>query len=121
MHPNSLKNLEKGVKTQLSGDEAAICGKKGGVKSGEVRRKKRDMREWLELALELPSKNDASKTKLEVSMLKVAEGMEDGDLRALDRAINILNNGLNINHNYGGREMTQEEAAAYIREIMEKM
>ena len=107
--------------SQRSKDEARENGKMGGVESGKARRKKRKMREWLELALDLPSKNDASKTKLEVSMLKVAEGMEDGDLRALDRAINILNNGLNINHNYGGREMTQEEAAAYIREIMEKM
>ena len=114
------ENLEM-YKFVKSASKARECGEKGGVESGKSKRKKREMREWLELALELPSKDDASKTKLEVSMLKVAEGMEDGDLRALDRAINILNNGLNINHNYGGREMTQEEAAAYIREIMEKM
>lgn len=107
--------------SQRTEDEQRKIREMGGKESGKARRRKRDMREWLELALELPSKDDASKTKLEVSMLKVAEGMEEGDLRALDRAINILNNGLNINHNYGGREMTQEEAAAYIREIMEKM
>lgn len=115
----SLKNLKPS--STRTKEELQEISRKGGIASGEARREKKNMREWLELALEMPSKNDASKTKLEVSMLKVAEGMEEGDLRALDRAINILNNGININHNYGGREMTQEEAAAYIREIMEKM
>ena len=46
------ENLKKGKATQFkSGDEAAAAGKKGGVASGEARRKKADLRRVLEEAI----------------------------------------------------------------------
>lgn len=50
--PNE-QNLEKGIATQFkSGEEAAENGRKGGIASGEAKRKKRDIRRALEALLE---------------------------------------------------------------------
>lgn len=49
--PN-LENLKKGKDTQFtSGDTAVIQGKKGGIKSGEVRRERKELSKMIELAL----------------------------------------------------------------------
>ena len=41
-----------------SSDEARENGKKGGIASGEARRQKKTMREWLEIAMQAAMKND---------------------------------------------------------------
>lgn len=41
---------------QLSPEERAECGRKGGIKSGETRRKKRAMKEAIEVVLSMPMK-----------------------------------------------------------------
>lgn len=58
----------------LTKEEFAEMGKKGGVKSGEARRKKRAMKEQLNLLLSLPIKNN--KMREQIKEL----GIEDDDL-----------------------------------------
>lgn len=61
------QNLLKGnPKTQFSsGREAVENGKKGGKKSGEVRRKRKAMKEQMEMLLTLPLKNTKLKNHLQ--------------------------------------------------------
>lgn len=53
------KNLLKGVRTQFqSGEQAAKNGKKGGIKSGKARNRKKAFREYAEIALSLAPDTD---------------------------------------------------------------
>ena len=64
--PNE-KNLENGKLTQFrSGEEAAKAGKKGGVASGETRRRKRTLKAATKALLETPVKSKELKQKMEL-------------------------------------------------------
>lgn len=51
-------------KTGLSKEEAKRMGEKGGKKSGEVRRKRKALKEQLELLLSSPAKNEKMKQQI---------------------------------------------------------
>ena len=56
VHENSLKNLENGKKTQFkSGDNAAKSGRRGGIKSGETKRRAKTFRECAQIFGALPA------------------------------------------------------------------
>lgn len=84
-----------------SKDEAKELGRKGGRKSGESRRRKKTMREWLELALstkvrdkagELVLSPDTGKpmTREEAGMLKLAAAFANGDTKSIQLAAELL-------------------------------
>lgn len=54
--PNSIKALEENrEKTQISGEEAVEKGRSGGIKSGQVRRAKKNMRETIQMIMDMPA------------------------------------------------------------------
>lgn len=79
-----------------SSEEARENGKKGGIASGEARRQKKTMREWLEIAMQAAIKNYDGKpimspddpnrelTRKECAMLKLAAKAANGDLKAIE-------------------------------------
>lgn len=97
-------NLKKGVATQYkSGEKAAKeAGKKGGIKSGEAKRKKKSMREKMELLLSLPADDtDADNLKAlgispddidnEMIIIKALfDKAASGDINAIREVRNIL-------------------------------
>ena len=60
-----------------SGEDAAIKGHNGGIKSGEVRREKATMKKTLEMLLDSKNKK-ADKTYRELSTLGLIKGAIDG-------------------------------------------
>lgn len=106
MHPNSLANLEKGKNTQFSGETAAILGKKGAEISNQKQRELKLFREYLNEALKVEAKNakGESATLKEISMIKIAQGCANGNMKSIELALKILgelteehNVNLNIN------------------------
>lgn len=84
--PNE-QNLEKGVATQFkSGEEAAENGRKGGIASGEAKRKKRDIRRALEALLEKDYFVDEYGTLsgAEAIAVRQMERALDGDTKAFE-------------------------------------
>ena len=77
-------------------DEQKEIAKKGGIASGEARRQKKTMREWLEIAMQAAMKNDDGQpimspddptrelTRKECAMLKLAAKAAKGDLKAIE-------------------------------------
>lgn len=74
---------------------------RGGRKSGESRRRKKKMREWLELALATKMKDKGGKpilspdtgkplTREEAGMIKLASMFANGDLRSIQLAAELL-------------------------------
>lgn len=97
-------NLKKGVATQYKSGEKATreAGKKGGIKSGEAKRKKKSMREKMELLLSLPADDtDADNLKAlgispddidnEMIIIKALfDKAATGDINAIREVRNIL-------------------------------
>lgn len=77
-------------------EEQRKIAKKGGKASGEARRQKKTMREWLEIAMQAAMKDDGGQpimspddptrelTRKECAMLKLAAKAAKGDLKAID-------------------------------------
>lgn len=77
-------------------EEQRKIAKKGGKASGEARRQKKTMREWLEIAMQAAMKNDGGQpimspddptrelTRKECAMLKLAAKAAKGDLKAIE-------------------------------------
>lgn len=77
-------------------EEQKKIAKKGGIASGEARRQKKTMREWLEIAMQAVIKNNDGKpimspddpnrelTRKECAMLKLAAKAAKGDLKAIE-------------------------------------
>lgn len=86
-HKNNEENL---IPTnRRSKEEARELGRKGGIRSGEARRKKRAMRELLEMALEKKCvKGDI--TNKEESAAQLAKKMAEGDLKAIEVGLKVL-------------------------------
>ena len=71
------ENLKKGKATQFrSGEEAARNGKKGGIASGETRRKRKTMRETMELLASQPVTNKGIKK----SIKSIVDGIDEDDM-----------------------------------------
>ena len=75
--------------------------RKGGIRSGESRRRKKTMREWLELALNTKMRDkdgnvilspDTGKalTREEAGMIKLAAAFSSGNLKAIKLAAELL-------------------------------
>ena len=118
VNEKSLKNL-KPLST-LTKEEVQEFSRKGGIASGEAKRDKKEMREWLELALECASETDPDKSNVELGMLNLAKKVAVADIQAIREAMNVLNNGLNINHNSTRRYGSIDEARAFVDEFLKK-
>lgn len=76
--PNE-QNLEKGIATQFkSGEEAAENGRKGGIASGEAKRKRKTLKEELLLMLEDPEVQQSVAAAL---IREATEGNNAGSVR----------------------------------------
>lgn len=72
---------EKNLKPARTKSEARALGAAGGKKSGEARRKKKTMRELLEIAMELPSGDKTTAEAITAALLDKALG---GDVKAYE-------------------------------------
>lgn len=72
---------EKNLKPARTKSEARALGAAGGKKSGEARRKKKTMRELLEIAMELPS---GDKTTAEAITAALLDKALSGDVKAYE-------------------------------------
>ena len=121
------KNLEKGKQTQFrSGEEAARNGKKGGDQSGKARRRKKLLKDTVNMLLALPmqegqldrltdlkSVKDKNITVKEAMVLKQIQNAMKGDLRAFESII-----ALSESHNKtGGQPKAQETDNAFIEAL----
>ena len=82
--------------TKRSESEVRELNKKGGKASGEARRQKKTMREWLEIAMQAAMKDNGGQpimspddptrelTRKECAMLKLAAKAAKGDLKAIE-------------------------------------
>ena len=76
--PNE-QNLEKGIATQFkSGEEAAENGRKGGIASGESKRRRKTLKEELLLMLE---NEDVQKSVAAALIREATEGNNAGSVR----------------------------------------
>ena len=74
--------MNNGNLRTLSPSEARENGRKGGVASGVSRRERKELRERLELALELPCADDETQTNAEAICRALIAKALDGDVRA---------------------------------------
>lgn len=72
------ENLKPPIKTT---EDARKMGKKGGIASGEARRRKKTLRELLELAMERPMGDATTAEAITVALLKKALS---GDVKAYE-------------------------------------
>lgn len=72
-NPNNLK--------QLSSKEARKNGQKGGIKSGEVRRERKRLKELLEIALQLKNKETGEQNDLAITSAIINKARK-GDVSA---------------------------------------
>lgn len=107
-------------------EEAKELGKKGGIKSGETRRRKKTMREWLELALATNLKDkggepiispDTGKpmTREEAGMLKLAAAFANGDTKSIQLAAELL--GERVMKSEVSAEVTGKDGSALFPEM----
>lgn len=89
----SLQNLRTYTKDpNLTEEERKEIARRGGQKSGETRRKQRDFRAFLERAMSVQVTNKAGvkTTRKEASMMNLAQRCANGELKAIELAMNIL-------------------------------
>lgn len=78
--------------SEQSREEAVKNGQLGGIKSGESRREKKKIKEYLELALDIAikDKNGNEYTRKEAGVLKLVERYVKGDQKAFDTVVELL-------------------------------
>ena len=79
--------------SEQSREEAAKNGKKGGIASGEKRRERKTLREYLQIALDAEikdKKTGATYTKWQATALSIANGMAKGDVKMIDSGAKLL-------------------------------
>lgn len=80
------QNLEKGKATQFkSGEQAAEAGRKGGIKSGQTKRRRKLMREAFDelLSREYTDRSGNQIQGVEAISMKAFQAAMDGDLKAV--------------------------------------
>ena len=105
------KNLKKGKNTQfdkLTSEELVKIAQRGGIKSGEVRRKRKAMKEQMEMLLKLPLKN----TKLKKQLQEIGINEEEIN-NQMALIVSLYQTALK-----GGTNSVQ--AFSYIQELVEK-
>lgn len=107
---------EKNLKPIRSKSEAREKGKKGGQKSGEVRREKKAFRELAEQVLSYENKNE------EITAIAKSFGIEEPDNKTLV-ILGLTRAAIYGNHNAFDRlyELTGEKSSNANIEIMEKL
>lgn len=85
-----------------SSEEARKNGKKGGIRSGESKREKKALREWLEVAFSLTREDESGAvmkspadprrnlTMKESAMVELVRQAAGGDLKAIELAAKLL-------------------------------
>ena len=75
-----------------SPSEARENGRKGGIASGEARRERKKIKEYLEIALAsaIKDKHGNEYTRLEAGVLKLVERYVKGDQKAFDTVVELL-------------------------------
>lgn len=75
-----------------SPSEARENGRKGGIASGEARRERKKIKEYLEIALASAIKDQQGNeyTRLEAGVLKLVERYVKGDQKAFDTVVELL-------------------------------
>ena len=75
-----------------SPSEARENGRKGGIASGEARRERKKIKEYLEIALasSIKDKQGNEYTRLEAGVLKLVERYVKGDQKAFDTVVELL-------------------------------
>lgn len=112
--------------SQRSESEVREMNRKGGIKSGETRRRKKTMREWLELALATNLKDkggepimspDTGKpmTREEAGMLKLAAAFAYGDTKSIQLAAELL--GERVMKSEVSAEVTGKDGSALFPEM----
>jgi len=78
--------------SQRSPNEVRENGRKGGIKSGRVRREKRTMKQLLEIALSMMVTNKKGETasRKEVIAVQLVNKAASGDLRAMDLLTKLI-------------------------------
>lgn len=77
---------EQNLKKIRTAEEAREKGRNGGIKSGEARRRKKTMREWLEEIITRPCKTSdgANMTHEECMLVSLVQKAESGDTKAIE-------------------------------------
>lgn len=76
-----------------SREEAVKNGQKGGIASGEKRRERKTLREYLQIALdaEIKDKNTGETyTKWQATAISIANGMAKGNVKMIDSGAKLL-------------------------------
>lgn len=78
--------------SEQSREEAKKNGQKGGIASGEARRERKKIKEYLEIALTsaIKDKQGNEYTRLEAGVLKLVERYVKGDQKAFDTVVELL-------------------------------
>ena len=86
MPRNGIKNLKPNTRENRTKEEQKKIATKGGIASGKARRKKKTLRQCLEILLEktLKDKKGIEMTGAEAVSLKVFEKALKGDIRAFE-------------------------------------
>lgn len=79
--------------SEQSREEAVKNGQKGGIASGEKRRERKTLREYLQIALdaEIKDKNTGETyTKWQATAISIANGMAKGNVKMIDSGAKLL-------------------------------
>lgn len=120
----NIENLKKGVATQFkSGEKAAASGRKGGIKSGEVKRAKKELRQCFEALLEsnvMDKKTGEEMSGAEAAALTVFRKALKGDLKAFELMRDTSGQKPKEKVEQINVDMDYENSMEYIRKLMKE-
>lgn len=117
------ENLKKGKATQFkSGEEAAKNGKKGGIASGEAKKRKKDLRLALEALLEkdITSKDGQKMSGTEAITAKLFEQALKGNIKAFETIRSTVGQDPVQKVEQVNIDMEYEESVEYLKELRKR-
>jgi hypothetical protein len=117
------ENLKKGKANQFkSGAEAAKNGKKGGIASGEAKRRKKDLRLALEMLLEkdITSKDGQKMSGTEAITAKLFEQALKGNIKAFETIRSTVGQDPVQKVEQVNIDMEYEESVEYLKELRKR-
>jgi hypothetical protein len=117
------ENLKKGKANQFkSGVEAAKNGKKGGIASGEAKRRKKDLRLALEMLLEkdMTSKDGQTMSGTEAITAKLFEQALKGNVKAFETIRSTVGQDPVQKVEQVNIDMEYEESVEYLKELRKR-